>query len=71
MVKILYGYSTDEAYEVGLAINEDEGFKIMNEDLKIKGIKPYYVRMFKSVNDNKVTVCDYGSHTQFYFIKEI
>ena len=46
-----------------------EAMKFMVEDLKLKGIKPYYYRTWE--DGEGVEMIDYGSHTTFYKIRKV
>ena len=51
-------YSTDQ-----------EARAAMVKELDDKGIKPYYYRMWGQ--EENETMVDFGSHSQFYIIKEV
>ena len=60
---------TKEKELKGQFSTDQEARAAMVKELDGKGIKPYYYRMW-SQEENE-TMVDFGSHSQFYIIKEV
>ena len=53
---------------IGTAKTNDEAFKVINDFLTDHNYKAYYRRIWKK--DDKTTVVDVGSYTEFFYIQE-
>ena len=62
MVKVYFSRNNDLIF-TGMGASIEDAQIIMSEDLRKRGIKPYYIR---SWGDENKTILDYGSHTCFY-----
>lgn len=71
-MKMLF-YGTPDFMElVGTFKDEEEIFYGIKEFLERKKIKPYYYRMWPvNYDDGEYTKVDYGSHSKFFFIREL
>ena len=54
---------------IGTAETNDEAFKVINDFLDDHNYKFYYQRTWEK--DDKTTVVDVGSHTEFFYIQEV
>lgn len=54
---------------IGETENREDCFKIIVDYLKSIGCKYYYLRSWKISDD--ITKVDYGSHVDFFYIKQI
>ena len=54
---------------IGTAETNDKAFKVINDFLADHKYKSYYQRTWKK--DDKTTVIDVGSHTEFFYIQEV
>lgn len=64
MFEVSFGYH-DEQDLIAIVKTEQEAFTVINNYIKLKGWKSYYLR----VNDfGKKKIVDYGSHTKFFYI---
>ena len=54
---------------IGTAETNDEAFKVINDFLTDHNYKSYYTRTWKK--DDKTTIIDVGSHTEFFYIQEV
>ena len=68
MIKLYWGNSGDGYKEIGKYKTHKELTRAMNEYLKYLKFKNYYYRQW--VNDEGFTMCDYGSHINFFKYKE-
>lgn len=68
MIKLYWGNSGDGYNEIGVYKNHKELTEAMNEYLKHIKFKNYYYRQY--INDEGFTMCDYGSHINFFKFKE-
>ena len=49
--------------------NEESALKVINDFLNDHNYKPYYLRIWEK--DDKTTVVDVGSYTEFFYIQEV
>ena len=68
MLNVMFENSTGQLRIIGIVENEESAFKIINDFLDDHGYKSYYQRTWKK--DDKTTVVDVGSHTEFFYIQE-
>lgn len=54
---------------IGDSIDSGHSFQVINQYLKDINYKSYYFNMWHK-DDGKTTVVDYGSHVNFFYIKE-
>jgi hypothetical protein len=66
--KLYWGNSEDGYSDIGSYENDAELSNAMEEYLKYLKFKNYYYRQW--VNDEGFTMCDYGSHINFFKYKE-
>lgn len=62
MVKVYFSRGNELIF-IGAGACTTDAHIIMSEDLRKKGIEPYYIR---SWGDEDKMILDYGSHTCFY-----
>lgn len=62
MVKVYFSRNNELVF-IGTGVCTMDALIIMSEDLRKKGIKPYYIR---SLGDEDKITLDYGSQTCFY-----
>ena len=53
---------------IGTSETNDEAFKVINDFLDDHNYKSYYQRAWNK--NDKTTVVDVGSHTEFFYIQE-
>jgi hypothetical protein len=68
MIKLYWGDCIDGYKEIGEYKNQKELSVAINEYLKSLNFKSYYSRHW--VDDDGFTMCDYGSHVDFFKYKE-
>ena len=79
MLNVMFENSKGQKRIIGTVENEesafkiindflDEAFKVINDFLTDHNYKSYYQRTWKK--DDKTTVVDVGSHTEFFYIQE-
>lgn len=68
MIKLYWGNSEDGYNKIGEYKNDEELTGAMNEYLDYLRFKNRYYRYW--VNDDGFTMCDYGSHINFFKFKE-
>ena len=69
MLNVIFENSKSQKRIIGTAETNDEAFKVINDFLTDHNYKTYYKRTWKT--DNKTTVVDVGSHTEFFYIQEV
>ena len=68
MLNVMFENSKSQKRIIGTAETNDEAFKVINDFLTDHNYKSYYTRTWKK--DDKTTVIDVGSHTEFFYIQE-
>ena len=68
MLNVMFENSKSQKRIIGTAETNDEAFKVINDFLTDHNYKSYYQRIWKK--DDKTTVIDVGSHTEFFYIQE-
>ena len=68
MIKLYWGNDDGGYKKIGERENHKELNLLMIEHLKFLNFKSYYSRHW--VNDEGFTMCDYGSHVDFFKYKE-
>ena len=68
MLNVLFENSKGQKRIIGTVENEESAFKVINDFLDDHNYKSYYQRAWKK--DDKTTVVDVGSHTEFFYIQE-
>ena len=69
MLNVMFENSKGQKRIIGAAETNDEAFKVINDFLTDHNYKSYYQRTWKK--DDKTTVVDVGSHTEFFYIQEV
>ena len=69
MLDVMFENSKGQKRIIGTAETNDEVFKVINDFLIDHNYKSYYTRTWKK--DDKTTVVDVGSHTEFFYIQEV
>lgn len=69
MYNVLFQNSEGEKRIIGIAKTEKAAFKVINDFLNDHNYKPYYRRIWEK--DDKTTVVDVGSYTEFFYIQEV
>ena len=69
MLNVMFENSKGQKRIIGTAETNDEVFKVINDFLIDHNYKSYYTRTWKK--DDKTTVVDVGSHTEFFYIQEL
>ena len=69
MLNVLFENSKGQSRTIGTVENEKSAFKVINNFLDDHNYKSYYQRTWKK--DDKTTVVDVGSHTEFFYIQEV
>lgn len=69
MLNVVFKNSKGQSRIIGTAETNDEAFKVINDFLDDHKYKSYYQRTWKK--DDKTTVVDVGSHTEFFYIQEV
>ena len=69
MLNVMFENSKSQKRIIGTAETNDEAFKVINDFLTDHNYKSYYTRTWKK--DDKTTVIDVGSHTEFFYIQEV
>lgn len=57
-------------FVVGMVKTHKEAMKLISRVLKNRKITPFYYRIW-SEDNGKTEKVDYGSHTEFFFIKKV
>lgn len=68
MYNILFENSRKQKRIIGTANTQETAFKVIDDFLDDHNYKSYYQRTWKK--DDKTTVVDVGSHTEFFYIQE-
>ena len=69
MLNVLLENPKSQKRIIGTAETNDEAFKVINDFLTDHNYKSYYTRTWKK--DDKTTVVDVGSYTEFFYIQEV
>ena len=69
MLNVMFENSKGQSRTIGTVENEESAFKTINDCLDDHKYKSYYQRTWKK--DDKTTVVDVGSHTEFFYIQEV
>ena len=69
MLNVMFENSKGQKRIIGAVENEESAFKVINDFLDDHNYKSYYQRTWK--RDDKTTVVDVGSHTEFFYIQEV
>ena len=69
MLNVMFENSKGQSRTIGTVENEESAFKVINDFLTDHNYKAYYKRTWKT--DNKTTVVDVGSYTEFFYIQEV
>ena len=68
MLNVMFENSKGQKRTIGTAGTESGAFKLINNFLADHNYKSYYQRTWNK--DDKTTVVDVGSHTEFFYIQE-
>ena len=68
MLNVIFKNCKGQKRIIGTVKNEESAFKVINDFLDDHNYKSYYTRTWKK--DDKTTVIDVGSHTEFFYIQE-
>lgn len=68
MFVVEFENSRRETRVIGTSCTETEAFKLIDDFLYEHNFKSYYKRTWK--RDDKTTIVDVGSYTEFFHIKE-
>lgn len=69
MVNVMFENSNGQLRIIDTVENGESAFKVINNFLDGHKYKSYYQRTWKK--DDKTTVVDVGSHTEFFYIQEV
>ena len=69
MLNVMFENFKGQKRIIGTVENEESAFKIINDFLDAHNYKSYYQRTWNK--DDKTTVVDVGSHTEFFYIQEV
>ena len=69
MLNVMFENSKGQSRTIGTAETQESAFKLINDFLAEHNYKSYYQRTWKK--DDKTTVIDVGSHTEFFYIQEV
>ena len=69
MLNVMFENSKGQKRIIGTVENEESAFKVINDFLDDHNYKSYYQRTWNK--DDKTTVVDVGSHTEFFYIQEV
>lgn len=69
MYNVLFENSKGQRKIIGTVENKEATFKVINDFLNEHNYKSYYSNCWKK--DDKTTVVDVGSHTEFFYIQEV
>ena len=69
MLNVMFENSKGQKRTIGTVENEESAFKVINDFLDDHNYKSYYQRTWNK--DDKTTVVDVGSHTEFFYIQEV
>ena len=69
MYNILFENSSGQLRIIGTVENEETASKVINDFLNEHNYKSYYSNCWNT--DDKTTVVDVGSHTEFFYIQEV
>ena len=67
MLNVMFENSKGQSRIIGTVENEESAFKAINDFLDDHNYKSYYQRTWNK--DDKTTVVDVGSHTEFFYIQ--
>lgn len=68
MLYVMFEDSNGQLRIIDTVENEESAFKVINDFLDDHNYKSYYQRTWKK--NDKTTVVDVGSHTEFFYIQE-
>ena len=68
MLNVMFENSKGQLRIIGTVENKESAFKVINDFLDDHKYKSYYQRTWNK--DDKTTVVDVGSHTEFFYIQE-
>lgn len=69
MLNVIFENWEGKSRIIGASENQETAFKVINNFLDNHNYKSYYKRTWKK--DDKTTVVDVGSHTEFFYIQEV
>ena len=69
MLNVMFENSKGQKRIIGTVENEESAFNVINDFLDDHNYKSYYQRTWNK--DDKTTVVDVGSHTEFFYIQEV
>ena len=69
MLNVMFENSNGQLRIIGTVENDESAFKVINDFLDDHNYKSYYSNCWKK--DDKTTVVDVGSHTEFFYIQEV
>ena len=69
MLNVMFKNCKGQSRTIGTVENEESAFKVINGFLDDHNYKSYYQRAWKK--DDKTTVVDVGSHTEFFYIQGV
>ena len=69
MLNVMFENSKGQKRIIGTVENEESAFNVINDFLDDHKYKSYYQRTWNK--DDKTTVVDVGSHTEFFYIQEV
>jgi hypothetical protein len=65
---LYFGESLKKAKKIGIFDTEKEYWQKIDDFLKEKKFKSYYYRQWKMDSEMDITVLDFGSHYEFFYI---
>ena len=66
---VLFENSKGQSRIIDTVENEESALKVINDFLNDHNYEPYYRRIWEK--DDKTTVVDVGSYTEFFYIQEV
>ena len=69
MLNVMFENSNGQLRIIDTVENEESALKVINDFLNDHNYKPYYLRIWEK--DDKTTVVDVGSYTEFFYIQEV
>lgn len=69
MYNVIFENSKGQLRVIGTADTQEIAFKVIDDFLADHNYKSYYKRTWNT--DNKTTIVDVGSHTEFFYIQEV
>ena len=69
MLNVMFENAKGQSRIIDTVENEESALKVINDFLNDHNYKPYYRRIWEK--DDKTTVVDVGSYTEFFYIQEV